>query len=81
LRAEGKLVLDQALPEKGCAAKLPLMHFLARFLQLAGLAIPPLAMVAQLNEQIKAGQMLQFLCLSVGIFMLGYAMQRYGGTK
>jgi len=57
------------------------MHTLARFLQMAGLAIPPLAMVAQLNERIKTGQLLQFLCMAVGIFMLGYAMQRYGGKK
>ena len=55
------------------------MHSLARLLQLAGLAIPPLAMVAQLNEQIKTGQMLQFLCVAVGVFVLGYALQRYGG--
>ena len=56
------------------------MHSLARLLQLAGLAIPPLAMAAQLNDQIKTGKMLQFLFLSVGIFGLGYLVQRFGGA-
>ncbi|MCH2595265.1 MAG: hypothetical protein MKZ95_05575 [Pirellulales bacterium] len=55
------------------------MHTLARFLQLVGLAIPPLAMVAQLNGDILTGPMLQFLCVAVGVFVLGYALQRYMG--
>ena len=57
------------------------MHAVARFLQLVGLAIPPLAMVAQLNGDISTGPMLQFLCMAVGVFVLGYALQRYGGTS
>ena len=56
------------------------MYSFAKLLQLAGLAVPPLAMAAQLNGQIKTGQMLQFLFLSVGIFGLGYLMQRFGGA-
>jgi hypothetical protein len=56
------------------------MHTLARLLQFAGLTIPPLAMIAQLGNHISAGKMLQFLLLSVGIFVLGYVMQRYSGT-
>lgn len=53
------------------------MHFIARSLQLAGLTIPPLAMVAQLMERIKAGQLLQFLAVSVGLFLVGYLLQQY----
>lgn len=53
------------------------MQTLARLLQLAGLVIPPLAMVAQLTESISTGKMLQFLLLSVGVFLLGYTLQRY----
>jgi hypothetical protein len=55
------------------------MHTLARLLQLAGLAIPPLAMGAQLSEAISTGRMLQFLLMAVGLFVLGYTLQRYSG--
>jgi EamA domain-containing membrane protein RarD len=53
------------------------MQPLGRFLQFVGLTIPPLAMIAQLGEHISAGKMLQFLLVAVGVFMLGYTMQRY----
>ena len=56
------------------------MHSIARLLQLAGLAIPPLAMAAQLSERIKTGQMLQFLFLAVGVFGVGYLLQRFSGA-
>ena len=46
-----------------------------------GLAIPPLAMVAQLQESITAGQLLQFLVVSIGLFLLGYVLQRFGGAE
>ena len=55
------------------------MYNIARLLQLAGLAIPPLAIVAQLNESISAGKMLQFLVMSIGLFLFGYTLQRYTG--
>jgi hypothetical protein len=55
------------------------MHTLARLLQLVGLTIPPLAMGAQLNETISTGRMLQFLLMAVGLFVLGYTLQRYSG--
>jgi hypothetical protein len=41
------------------------MHAFARFLQLAGLTIPPLAMIAQLSNAISAGKMLQFVFQSL----------------
>lgn len=53
------------------------MNAFARLLQLAGLTIPLLAMVSQLMGQIKAGQMLQFLAVSVGLFLVGYLLQQY----
>jgi len=56
------------------------MQTIARFLQLAGLAIPPLAMVAQLSENISTGRMLQFLLMAVGLFVLGYTLQRFRGS-
>jgi hypothetical protein len=56
------------------------MQALSRLLQFVGLTIPPLAMIAQLGNHISAGKMLQFLLVSVGIFVLGYTMQRYSGS-
>ena len=61
--------------------KLRFMHTLARLLQLVGLTIPPLAMVAQLNGDIGPGPMLQFLAIAVGVFLLGYGLQRYAGPR
>ena len=55
------------------------MYSIARLLQIAGLAIPPLAIVAQLNEHISLGQMLSFLAVAIGVFMLGYLLQRFSG--
>lgn len=55
------------------------MHTLSRLLQLAGLVIPPMAMVAQLNQTISTGRMLQFLMMAIGLFLLGYFLQRYSG--
>ena len=56
------------------------MHALALLLQLAGLAIPPLAMVAQLAQRITAGQMLQFLVVAVCLFGTGYLLQQHRGS-
>ena len=55
------------------------MYKLARFIQMAGLAIPPLAIIAQLMDEITLGQMLGFLTVSVGLFLVGYLLQRYSG--
>ena len=55
------------------------MYTIARLLQMAGLAIPLLAIIAQLNEQITLSQMLGFLAVSMGIFALGYLLQRISG--
>jgi hypothetical protein len=52
---------------------------LARLLQLVGLTIPPLAIIAQLTENISLGQMLGFLVVSIAVFCIGYLMQAYSG--
>jgi hypothetical protein len=55
------------------------MFKLGRLLQLVALVILPLAMVSQLSGSISLGQMLQFMFVAVGIFMMGYLLQRYSG--
>lgn len=55
------------------------MYTLARLLQMVGLTIPVLAVLAQLSESITAGKMLGFLVASVLIFMIGYTLQRSSG--
>jgi len=57
------------------------MFKLGRMLQFVGLVIPPLAIVAQLAESISLGQMLEFLFVSVGVFLMGYLLQRYSGGE
>ncbi len=58
------------------------MYTLARILQMIGLAIPPLAIVSQLadSENFGTGRMLMFLLMAVGIFLLGYLLQRFSGS-
>jgi len=70
-----------ALPPRAASGTVLGMYPLARMLQLAGLTIPPLAIVAQLNETITLGQMLGFLVVSMGIFGVGHVMQRYSGGR
>lgn len=55
------------------------MYPIARLLQIVGLAIPPCAIIAQLNQSISAGQMLGFLVVSVCVFYIGNLLQRYSG--
>jgi hypothetical protein len=55
------------------------MHALARLLQIVGLTIPPLAIIAQLSGNIDPGKMLGFLVVSVLVFSIGYMLQRYSG--
>jgi hypothetical protein len=58
------------------------MYTVARFLQMVGLIIPVLAILAQLNQSISASRMLGFLIASVLIFSIGYLIQRsFGGPQ
>ena len=57
------------------------MYTVARFLQIVGLTIPPLAIIAQLNENISLGQMLRFLVAAIACFSIGYLLQSYTTGK
>jgi hypothetical protein len=57
------------------------MYTLARFLQMVGLTIPILAILAQLNQTITASKMLGFLIASVLVFSIGYMLQRTIGGR
>lgn len=56
------------------------MHTLGRFLQVVGLTILPLAILSELNNS-NPGLMLKFMLVGVGVFTLGYLLQRYSGGK
>ena len=53
------------------------MKLLGKALQIAGLTVPPLSIVAQLAESISQGQMLTFLVVSVAAFWLGRIVEGY----
>jgi hypothetical protein len=55
------------------------MYTLARLLQIAGLTIPPVAIVAQLSNSISVGALLGFLVVSVVLFYMGRLLQSGGG--
>jgi hypothetical protein len=67
------------LSTAGAAGNVLTMYALARLLQVAGLAIPLLAIMAQLSEAITLGQMLRFLVASICLFSIGYLIQQYSG--
>lgn len=71
--------MRRQLPRRFRNGNVRRMHALARLLQLAGLIIPPLAMIAQLGNHISAGRMLQFLLFAVCLFVAGYLLQTYSG--
>ena len=56
------------------------MRTVARVFQLAGLTVPPMAMVAQLSKSISLSQMLGFLVVSICLFLVGYLLQQYSGS-
>jgi hypothetical protein len=67
------------LQGRGVDGTVRTMYTLGRTLQIVGLVIPPLAILAQLSESIKPGQMLQFLVVSICLFMIGQLLQRHSG--
>jgi hypothetical protein len=69
------------LRRRACGGNVLTMYALARFLQLVGLTIPPLAIVAQLAESISLGQMLGFLIVGVVAFSIGYLLQTNAGGR
>jgi hypothetical protein len=78
-RLASSTAIHCALPAIAADVTVLTMHTLARLIQAAGLTIPPLAIIAQLMEQITLSQMLGFLAVSVGLFLIGYLLQRYSG--
>jgi hypothetical protein len=52
------------------------MRSLSRILQIAGLTIPLVAILAQLNESISAGALLGFLVVSMILFSMGRLLER-----
>jgi hypothetical protein len=69
------------LPPRIANVTVHAMYTVARFLQIAGLTIPPLAIMAQLNENISLGKMLQFLVAAIALFSIGYLLQSYSTGK
>lgn len=69
-----------ALPRPCRGGNVLRMFRLGRLLQFVGLVIPPLAVMAQLGGSLGPGAMLQFLFVAVGIFTIGYLLQRYSGS-
>lgn len=67
------------LKQGDSAANVLSMYSVARLLQIVGLTIPPLAILAQLMERITLGQMLGFLVAAMAFFGIGHLMQRYSG--
>ena len=55
------------------------MKSFGKFLQILGLAIPPLTILAQLSEAISLGQMLMFLVAAVSCFWIGRITEGYFG--
>ena len=56
------------------------MKALGKLLQLAGLTIPPLSIIAQLTEAISLGQMLTFLVAAVAAFGIGRILEGYAAA-
>ena len=54
-----------------------LMEATGKFLQLAGLIVPPVSIIAQLNESISTKQMLVFLVAAASAFCIGRIVEGY----
>jgi hypothetical protein len=53
------------------------MRMIGRWLQVLGLALPPLAIVLQLTDSVTLGQMLAMLAASVCLFLIGRIAEGY----
>lgn len=76
---DDRWIVPADLSDVGLGVRLHYMYTLARMLQMAGLAIPPLAILSQLSDpdNFGTGEMLKFLLMAVGVFLLGYLLQRF----
>jgi len=53
------------------------LRSIGKMLQVAGLVVPPLAILAQLAAGVSVGQMLLFLVAAVSAFWLGRILEGY----
>jgi hypothetical protein len=53
------------------------MALFGRLMQIAGLVVPPLAIILQLQNAITLGQMLTFLVAAVCAFWIGRIVEGY----
>ena len=60
---------------------LAVMDAIARLLQIGGMTLPIVAILAQLNQAITEGQMLMFLVASLCLFYIGYILRGGGRTE
>lgn len=74
----GRLLRDTACQRTVCEVPFVPMHAIGRIMQLAGLIVPPLSILAQLNGAISVGQMLLFLVAAVCAFWIGRIVEGYG---
>jgi hypothetical protein len=79
LRTNRQRATAAHLPRHAVNGTVRTMYTLPRILQIIGLVIPPLAIMAQLYGSITPGQMLQFLVVSICLFMIGQLLQRHTG--
>lgn len=70
---------SRPLPIRSAPDNVLAMYALARLMQFAALVILPLSVMAQLSDQISAGQMLRFLVVGICLFTIGYLLQTYTG--
>jgi len=56
------------------------MRVIGRLGQFAGLALPPLAILLQLNQTITLGQMLSMLLFAACAFWIGRILEGYAGA-
>ena len=56
------------------------MKAIGRLLQIAGLIVPPLTILAQLGGSISAGQMLMFLVAAACAFGIGRIVEGYSAS-
>lgn len=53
------------------------MRAIGRFMQFVGLAVPPVAIILQLQESISLGMMLTMLLAAVSAFWIGRIVEGY----
>lgn len=56
------------------------MRVIGRLGQMIGLAVPPVAILLQLNQSISLGQMLMMLLFAACAFWIGRILEGYAGA-